>query len=104
MRTSLFALALLTCAHGGARSETTPAASASPDAGRAVMDSDGDGITDECDRCPSEPEDPNCGDDWDGCPDRPRAAPGSDVICGTCRENDSTPLPGCPGPDRGIVP
>ncbi|MDH5492675.1 MAG: OmpA family protein, partial [Myxococcales bacterium] len=38
-----------------------------PDA--PIVDSDGDGLGDEDDRCPSEPEDPDSFEDGDGCPD-----------------------------------
>jgi len=66
-----------------------------------AVDSDGDGIVDELDACPNEPEDFDGFEDEDGCPDFDNDADGVLDVDDACpnepgpAEND-----GCPDPDR----
>lgn len=64
-------------------------------------DKDGDGITDDIDRCPEEPEDPDGFEDEDGCPDPDNDQDGVYDIEDLC---PNTPGPvdngGCPVEDR----
>ncbi len=75
--------------------------------GGGELDSDGDGLPDRADRCPSKPEDRDHFQDGDGCPD-----PDNDGD-GVADDEDDCPLqggaprgehPGCPQPRVVIVP
>ena len=48
-------------------------------AGPVVTDTDGDGIPDDLDKCPTEPEDKNGFEDEDGCPDGARDTDGDGI-------------------------
>ncbi|HNN90995.1 MAG TPA: OmpA family protein [Pseudomonadota bacterium] len=70
----------------------------SPAAGPPAGDADGDGIPDEVDRCPYEPEDKNGFRDDDGCPESPLAIQAARFMGG------SSPAPGRPSePARSVA-
>jgi len=66
-----------------------------------VADTDGDGIVDELDACPNEPEDFDGFQDEDGCPDLDNDADGILDIDDACPDDPGPPENnGCPDPDR----
>jgi outer membrane protein OmpA-like peptidoglycan-associated protein len=73
------------------------------------MDTDADGISDDVDRCPTEPEDRDGVDDADGCPGPdPGAAPAAAApVLETCQPASNGELPagavGCPDRDRDRI-
>jgi len=67
-----------------------------------VLDSDGDGIVDEADRCPTQPEDHDGYQDDDGCPDSDNDRDGVLDAVDACRDTPGDPHEdptknGCPG-------
>jgi outer membrane protein OmpA-like peptidoglycan-associated protein len=84
MRCFVLATSLDVCA---CLSSTARAASATPPA----RDTDGDGIPDRDDRCPTDPETPNGYQDDDGCPDLAPRPPASDNDVGRIVERIGFP-------------
>ena len=79
--------------------------------GTMLVDSDGDGLTDDVDSCPQKPENINGVEDSDGCPEEAIANSGDRDGDGMLDENDSCPddsedldnfedMDGCPDPDN----
>ncbi len=98
MRTLVFALALVICAR-------------STSLAQRAADRDGDGILDNTDKCPDEPEDTDGFEDHDGCPDRDNDADGVLDINDLCPNDPEDKdgfqdADGCPDPDNdgdGII-
>ena len=66
-----------------------------------VVDTDGDGIVDELDACPNDPEDFDGFEDDDGCPDFDNDADGVLDVDDACPDEPGPPEnQGCPDPDR----
>jgi OOP family OmpA-OmpF porin len=66
-----------------------------------VVDADGDGIVDERDACPKDPEDFDGFEDEDGCPDLDNDADGILDVDDACPNEPGPPVNhGCPDPDR----
>jgi outer membrane protein OmpA-like peptidoglycan-associated protein len=66
-----------------------------------VLDADGDGIVDERDACPNDPEDFDGFQDEDGCPDLDNDADGILDVDDACPNEPGPPeSDGCPDPDR----
>ncbi len=66
-----------------------------------VVDTDGDGIVDELDECPEEPEDFDGFEDEDGCPDLDNDADGILDVHDACPNEPGPPEnDGCPDSDR----
>lgn len=66
-----------------------------------VLDTDGDGIVDELDACPNDPEDIDGFQDEDGCPDFDNDADGILDVDDACPDEPGPPENnGCPDPDR----
>ena len=70
-----------------------------------VYDADGDGVTDDVDRCPTEKEDPDAYEDYDGCPDLDNDADGvadDEDFCPVDAEDPDgfQDDDGCPEPDN----
>ena len=78
-----------------------------PQAGRAgvdhgcpILDSDGDGIPDNVDKCPNEPEDKDGFQDQDGCPDLDNDQDGIPDVKDKCPDQKGPPeTNGCPPKD-----
>ena len=71
----------------------------------APRDSDGDGLLDRDDRCPSEPEDADGFEDTDGCPDLDDDSDGVPDTSDACRREPEdadgfSDADGCPDPDN----
>ena len=66
-----------------------------------VADSDGDGVTDDADRCPADPEDVDGFEDGDGCPDPDNDKDGVvDAADGCPDKSGPVENKGCPDADR----
>lgn len=70
-----------------------------------VFDSDGDGLMDNVDHCPAQPEDKDDFEDNDGCPDRDDDHDGIEDIADSCRlepedKDGFKDGDGCPDPDN----
>src|SRR5207253_1802108 len=74
----------------------------------APLDRDGDGIADDVDRCPNEPEDKDGWQDGDGCPDPDNDRDGIADAADKCPNQPETinsveDDDGCPDAEKGVV-
>src|SRR5262245_45703894 len=89
-------LLVASCARTDVR-PSSPATSVSHevDAG-AVADRDHDGVPDDVDRCPDDPEDCDGFEDADGCPDEDNDKDGRPDYCDQCPDIAAQTWNGCP--------